>query len=61
MAISLFNLEAMAAICQLLSTPEDNLWTIRYYGRPRHTQGDGIHERHYIRSKSGWPYPADVM
>jgi hypothetical protein len=24
---SLFNLEAMATICQILSTPEDDLWT----------------------------------
>ena len=24
---SLFNLEAMATICQILSTPDDNLWT----------------------------------
>jgi len=27
---SLFNLEAMAMICQILSTREDNLWTLRW-------------------------------
>ena len=57
---SLFNLEVMAAICQLLSTPEDNLWT---YAMP---DGRGMRKAMefmtpYIRSKSGWPYPADVM
>jgi len=57
---SLFNLEAMAAICQLLSTSEDNLWTFDT------TDGRGIRKAMefmtpYIRSKSGWPYPADVM
>jgi hypothetical protein len=26
---SLFNLEAMTAVCQILSTPTDNLWTFR--------------------------------
>ena len=57
---SIFNLEAMAAICQLLSTPGDNLWT---YAMP---DGRGMRKAMefmtpYIRSKSGWPYPADVM
>jgi len=57
---SLFNLEAMAAICQVLSTPEDNLWTFET------PDGRGMRKAMefmtpYIRSKSGWSYPADVM
>jgi hypothetical protein len=57
---SLFNLEAMAGICQILSTNEDNLWI--------YTLPDGRNMRKamefiypYIKDKSKWPYPADVM
>ncbi len=57
---SLFNLEAMAAICQILSTPEDNLWRFEL------PDGRGIAKAMeflvpYIRDKSKWPYPPDVM
>ena len=57
---SLFNLEAMAAICQVLSTPADNLWTFEL------SDGRGIRKAMefmtpYIRNKKSWPYPADVM
>ena len=57
---SLFNLEAMAAICQLLSTPDDNLWTFEL------SDGRGIRKAMefmtpYIRNKKSWPYPMDVM
>ena len=40
---SLFNLDAMATICQILSTPEDDLWTFELPGRPRHAPRDGLH------------------
>jgi hypothetical protein len=57
---SLFNLDAMATICQILSTPGDGLWT---YSTP-----DGRTVRKaveflypYVQDKSRWPYPHDVM
>jgi hypothetical protein len=59
-AYSLFNLEALAAIAQLLTTPADDLF--------RFTLADGRGLRRgmafmvpYIRSRKGWPYPPDVM
>ncbi len=57
---SLFNLEAMAGICQLLSTARDNLWDFRL--------GDGRCMRKavefmypFMADRSKWPYPRDVM
>ena len=57
---SLFNLDAMATVCQILSTPEDNLWEF--------TLPDGRCFRRavefmfpFIQDKSKWPYPPDVM
>jgi hypothetical protein len=57
---SLFNLEAMATICQLLSTPEDDLWTFQL------PDGRGMRQAMaymvpYIRDKKTWPKPPDVM
>jgi hypothetical protein len=57
---SLFNLDAMAAVCQILSTPQENLWT---YALP---DGRGIAAAlrfmfPYIADKNKWPYPPDVM
>jgi len=57
---SLFNLDAMATICQLLSTPHDSLWKFEL------SDGRGMRKAlefmvPYIRNKSSWPYPADVM
>src|SRR5204862_1115427 len=57
---SLFNLEAMATICQLLSTPEDDLWTFEL------PDGRGMRRAMaymvpYIRDKKSWPKPPDVM
>jgi hypothetical protein len=57
---SLFNLEAMAAICQLLSTPEDNLWTFELSdSRGMRKAMDFMAP--YLRNKKSWPHPADVM
>ena len=57
---SLFNLEAMATICQILSTPEDDLWTFEL------PDGRGMRKAMaymapYIRDKKAWPKPPDVM
>ncbi len=57
---SLFNLEAMAAICQILSTPEDNLWTFEL------ADGRGMRRgmafmMPYIRDRKSWPLAPDVM
>jgi Alginate lyase len=59
-AYSLFNLDAMATICQILSTPQDDLWTFRL------ADGRGIGKavafmEPYIRNKKSWPLPPDVM
>jgi hypothetical protein len=57
---SLFNLEALAGLAQLLSTPEDNLWTFTL------PDGRGLRRAMefmapYIRDKKSWPKPPDVM
>jgi len=57
---SLFNLDAMATICQILSTAQDNLWKFEL------VDGRGIRKAlefmaPYIRDKEMWPHPADVM
>jgi hypothetical protein len=57
---SLFNLEALAAICQILSTPEENLWKFEA------ADGRGIgltmsFMYSYMRDKKSWPRPPDVM
>jgi Alginate lyase len=59
-AYSLFNLEALTAIAQLLTTPADDLF--------RFTLADGRGLRRgmafmapFMRSRRGWPYPQDVM
>jgi Alginate lyase len=57
---SLFNLDAMATIAQILSTPEDDLWTFEL------PDGRGMRKAMafmapYIRDKKSWPKPPDVM
>lgn len=57
---SIFVLDNMISLCQLLSTPEDNLWE---YTLP---DGTGIQKgldfiTPYLLDKSSWPYPKDVM
>jgi len=57
---SLFNLEAMAAVCQILSTPDDNLWTFEL------PDGRGMRKAiaymaPFIRDKKTWPLKPDVM
>ncbi|WP_436416726.1 alginate lyase family protein [Petrimonas sp.] len=57
---SLFNLDAMVTICQILSTPENNLW--------EDATSTGLNIRKgidfmypYIKDKNQWPYEKDVM
>lgn len=57
---SLFNLEAMSAICQILSSAGDNLWAFKT------PDGRGVENAlafmyPYIKDKGKWPYPPDVM
>jgi Alginate lyase len=57
---SLFNLDAMATICQILSTGDDNLWNFSL------TDGRGIgrameYMYPYIKDKKAWPLTPDVM
>ena len=59
-AYSLFNLEALAAIAQALSTPADDLWRFEL------PDGRGLRRAMefmvpYIRDKKTWPRPPDVM
>ncbi len=57
---SLFNLDAMAALCHILSTESDDMWT--------YTTTDGKNMKlgldfisPYIVDKDSWPYQQDVM
>ncbi|MBK6799495.1 MAG: alginate lyase family protein [Acidobacteria bacterium] len=57
---SLFNLDALTAICQILTTPQDNLWTFET------ADGRGVRKAvafmaPYIRDKKSWPLKPDVM
>ena len=57
---SLFNLEAMAVACQILSSPTEDLW---HFELP---DGRGMKKATrflapYIADKTKWPYQADVM
>jgi hypothetical protein len=57
---ALFDLEALAALCEILSTPDDKLWT---YATP---DGRGMSRAMawmfpYMRNKAGWPLKPDVM
>ncbi len=59
-AYSLFNLEAMTTIAQLLSTPADDLW------RFQTVDGRGLRKAMefmvpFIRDRRSWPRPPDVM
>ena len=57
---SLFNLEAMAGLAQLLSTPQDDLWSFELQaGRGMRRAMDYMVP--YIRDKKSWPLKPDVM
>ena len=57
---SIFNLDAMATICQTLSTAQENLWKFEL------PDGRGMRKAvaflyPYLKDKKSWPYPPDVM
>jgi hypothetical protein len=57
---SIFNLDVMSAVCQILSTPGENLWKFEI------ADGRGMRKAiaflyPYIKDKKSWPYPHDVM
>ena len=57
---SLFNLDAFATICQVLSGPGDDLWT--YTVSEDRNIKKGIEFLYpYIHNKDHWPYAKDVM
>jgi hypothetical protein len=57
---SLFNADAMATVCQILSTPEDNLWQFTLPdGRNMRMAAEFLYP--YIQDKSTWPFRHDVM
>ncbi|MDL2255222.1 alginate lyase family protein [Parabacteroides sp. OttesenSCG-928-K15] len=56
---SLFNLDAMATLCHILSTPEEDLWEFTVDNR--NMQKAVAWHFPYIQDKSQWPYPQDVM
>jgi hypothetical protein len=57
---SLFNLDAMATICQILSTPANNLWT--YQTADGRSIRQGIAYLYpFVANKSSWPLKPDVM
>lgn len=57
---SLFNLDAMSMICQILSDHENDLWNFKLSdGRSMRTGIDFLHP--YIQDKTKWPFQQDVM
>lgn len=57
---SLFNLDAMATVCQILSDPQHDLFAFRLPDG-RCLQKGIEFMAPYIADKSKWPYPPDVM
>lgn len=57
---SLFNLDAMATLCQILSTKQDDLW--QYHTTDGRSIKKGIAYLYpYINDKTKWPFKQDVM
>src|SRR5258706_9446398 len=57
---SIFNLDAMTTICQLLSTRENNLWG--YETADGKSIKKGIEFLYpYIKDKNKWPYQKDIV
>jgi hypothetical protein len=57
---SLFNLEAMSAICQILSSNGENLWHFNF-SDGRSIEKGAAFMAPFIRDKRKWPKPPDVM
>lgn len=58
-AYSIFHLDLMTTLCQLLSTPEDNLWTFATPDGRCMTKALAFLYP-YLADKSSWPTPPDV-
>ncbi|MGB7157725.1 MAG: alginate lyase family protein [Tepidisphaeraceae bacterium] len=57
---SLFNADAMATVCRILSTKDDNLWT--YETPDGKSMRKGVAWLYpFIKDKSSWPFKQDVM
>ena len=57
---SIFNLDAMSTICQILSSEKDNLWN--YSTQDGRSIKKGIEFLYpFVADKNKWPYPKDVM
>ena len=57
---SLFNLDAMATVCHILSTPGDDLWEYSTAdGRDMHKAAEFMYP--YVKDKNTWPFQKDVM
>ncbi len=56
---SLFDMDALATCCQILSNPTDNLWTFKT-ADGRSVGGVIAFMEPYIRDKSRWPYRKDI-
>ena len=57
---SIFNLDAMTTLCQILSDKNDNLWT--YQTPDGRSIKKGIEFLYpFLKDKNTWPYPHDVM
>ncbi len=57
---SLFNLDAMSTICQLLSVPQDDLW--QFHTADGRSMDKAIAFLYpFISDKNKWPYAKDVM
>jgi hypothetical protein len=58
--ISLFNLDAMAPICQIASSPSDNLWAFELPDGRRMRRAMAFMAP-FIKDRRGWQRPPDVM
>ncbi len=57
---SLFNVDAMATICHILSNEKDDLWNFKLQdGRSIKNAIDFMYP--FVKDKATWPYPTDVM
>lgn len=57
---SIFNLDAMTTLCQILSTRDNDLWS--YQTNDGKSIKKGIEFLYpYLKDKNTWPYPHDVM
>lgn len=58
--LSLFNLDMLAAVCQLLYTPFDSVWDYELQDGPGMRAAIARHFP-YIKDKGAWPYVSDAM